>query len=1135
MPPSARYEIVDTIGAGDFAIVYRGRDRELGREVAIKQIHQQYLLDPRQLERFWREAQLLANLQHPHILTIYDIDRTRGWLILELMRGSLKQALQAGPIDLDYLRIVLAGGLSALEFLHSHGIIHGDIKPSNLLVDAQGRVKLGDFGLARRAANEEGSLLKGTTKYMAPELINPQFGPVGPASDLYSLGFTCYELMCGPQFENLFPGLSAYGRDPQIAWMMWHAAADLHLPEIHRVLEGVPPDLAAVIQRMVVKDPQRRYRSAAEALRDLRTDPRLVAMPSPPPEQTPEQIAAQEREARQKKLTRVGAIMAMAISVLLSLWMIWPRPEPPPEGPPPPTRAVVRHIYPDERLLVVVHLEGDRKDQPEEISITRYDRFFINEKAVTLRDLRIGDEMIIKILDDVETKRRFKEFHIYRPEEARGVVAKVDPEGGQFWLTVEGSTEKDPPLCIQVPPDLGQRKKITFNGRTDINGRAIQLADLQVDDRVVVQHQGTESGRQAIQLDIQRVVSFQGVIRGYDRKKKVLSLDRGEGASSEVFSWPVAANCEITLNDQAVVQQKRLTPEDLQPGDKATIYHDLEIKRIQAYRTIGEGGPIVRIEYEARTLEVQIDGKTKQFLVRPDCQITLGGEPVDWTDLRRADIVDIQHETPDPTRTPEAKQIAARRPPDSRRWAILIGIQNYEDQLLSGLRWPSQDAQHLRDVLVRRFAVPQEQILLLVDENLVRLEQAIPGFLSRTSADSLVIVYFAGHAFVGPDGKVYLAPKNFDSRRVTLTGLALQWLVEELEKCSAKEKWLLLDACQESPSHGLQQPSTAEMIRTIKLPQTRGIFRTITGIASCREGQKGYFWPEKGHSVFAHALAEAFSTKADKNRDGQLEVTELSQFLELSMAAASQALAKTQTPELFLPNLQPPRLSENAKRSIRRLLALLRQEKIDMDAASQAYSEAKNLAGTEVEPQLAYGLCLLKSKDRKDREEAQQHFEQMKVDHPELVLPRLAIAWTLFERQSYSRALDELVQLLQNMPKPKPDQGLSTDWQSIFAWIGQLREFAELIPEGPVRVKPELLEQLDGAVSQWGAAAMQTYEQGRSKTRSVAKQFDQQIADPNADEASRLRLKVQRRQLAQYATFPFELMTQQILASMEKD
>ncbi|NLF09485.1 MAG: serine/threonine protein kinase, partial [Pirellulaceae bacterium] len=262
MDGAARYEIIDTIAQGDFAAVYRARDRELGREVAIKQIHQQFLADGRQLARYWQEAQLLASLQHPNILTIYDIVRSKGWLILELMQGSLQPAAQSEGIDLDYLRGVLSDSLRALDFLHANGIVHGDIKPSNMLLDSQGRVKLGDFGLARRASNEEGSLLKGTTKYMAPELVSDRFGEAGPASDLYSLGFTAYELMCGNKFDTLFPGLSSFGRDRQIAWMMWHAAADRNLPPIGRVLEGVPPDLTRVIEHLIVKDQSKRCRSA---------------------------------------------------------------------------------------------------------------------------------------------------------------------------------------------------------------------------------------------------------------------------------------------------------------------------------------------------------------------------------------------------------------------------------------------------------------------------------------------------------------------------------------------------------------------------------------------------------------------------------------------------------------------------------------------------------------------------------------------------------------------------------------------------------------------------------------------------------------------------------------------------------
>ena len=296
------------------------RDRELGREVAIKQVHQQFLSDQRQLARYWQEAQLLASLQHPNIVTIYDIVRGRGWLILELMRGSLKQSAQGEPIDLDFLRGALADALTALQFLHQNGVIHGDVKPSNLLVDARNRVKLGDFGLARRASNEEGSLLKGTTKYMAPELINPQFGAVGPASDLYSLGFSAYELMCGTAFESLFPGLGAFGRDKQIAWMMWHAAADRNLPEIGKVLEGVPDDLARTIQKMIVKDPARRYQSAAEALRDLRPDPRLALADQGDLAAEAMNIAA----AKRKRRLRYLAVLMVSLSAMLSLAILLP-------------------------------------------------------------------------------------------------------------------------------------------------------------------------------------------------------------------------------------------------------------------------------------------------------------------------------------------------------------------------------------------------------------------------------------------------------------------------------------------------------------------------------------------------------------------------------------------------------------------------------------------------------------------------------------------------------------------------------------------------------------------------------------------------------------------------------------------
>src|SRR5438105_15489051 len=111
------------------------------------------MTDARRLYRCCREAQLLATLSDQHIMTIYDIVRPRGWLVLELMQGTLLDACKGQPIDLNMLRATLSGALQALSMLHASHVIHGDIKPSNLMLDRLGRVKLGDFGLARRVAN----------------------------------------------------------------------------------------------------------------------------------------------------------------------------------------------------------------------------------------------------------------------------------------------------------------------------------------------------------------------------------------------------------------------------------------------------------------------------------------------------------------------------------------------------------------------------------------------------------------------------------------------------------------------------------------------------------------------------------------------------------------------------------------------------------------------------------------------------------------------------------------------------------------------------------------------------------------------------------------------------------------------
>jgi len=572
-----RYEVVDTIATGDFATVYRGRDRELGREVAIKQIHQQFLHDERQLVRYWQEAQLLASLQHPNILTIYDIVRSRGWLILELMRGSLKPYTQGEPIDLDFLRVALVGSLGALHFLHGNGVIHGDVTPGNLLLDAQQRVKLGDFGLARRAASDEGSLLKGTTKYMAPELVSQQFGPVGPASDIYSLGFSAYELLCGAQFETLFPGLAGFGRDRQIAWMMWHAAPDRALPEIGRVLQGVPDDLARVIQRMIVKDQAQRYTSAIEALRDLRPGRSML----PPAEQPPVQADLQQAAKAKRRRVRVlaGTLLAGLLAAL-AIWLLVPLQKPAGPIAPQATRGLVRDVFLDERKLV---LESSEDGKPLEINVRPRDSILINGRASILRDLVRDDRVTIRILKD-ELGQAIREFRVSRPELSKGRVAEVAAEQGQFTVAVTEGEDKDRRLVLWVPADL----KIVLNGKDTIDKRPVALADLQPDDRVVVRHLEEETGRGATELTAERVVTFEGLVRGVDPKKQQITFALGEGDNPELLTLPYVDTCEVTLNGRRIVDQKDLKPTDLRPGDKARVGHDTRIVRVDAYRVLGQ-------------------------------------------------------------------------------------------------------------------------------------------------------------------------------------------------------------------------------------------------------------------------------------------------------------------------------------------------------------------------------------------------------------------------------------------------------------------------------------------------------------------------------------------------------------------
>ncbi len=259
-----RYEVVRKLGSGGFADVYLANDRLLGRQVALKVLSSRYAHDEQFVERFRREASSAAGLNHPNIVQIYDRGEAEGtyYIAMEYLEGrSLKEIIvKYAPLSPELLISVAVQILEALRFAHRRDVIHRDIKPQNIIIDNDGRVKVTDFGIARAGSastmTEAGSIL-GTAHYFSPEQAQGQ--PVEAASDLYSLGVVMYEMATG--------GLPFDGENP-VSIAMKHVH---DLPPAPRSINPlVPENLEAVILRSLGKRPVDRYLTAQSMLDDLR-------------------------------------------------------------------------------------------------------------------------------------------------------------------------------------------------------------------------------------------------------------------------------------------------------------------------------------------------------------------------------------------------------------------------------------------------------------------------------------------------------------------------------------------------------------------------------------------------------------------------------------------------------------------------------------------------------------------------------------------------------------------------------------------------------------------------------------------------------------------------------------------------
>lgn len=891
MDSHPRYQVLEKIGSGSFATVYRGHDRELGRDVAIKQIHAQYLENPEQLERYWQEAQLLASFQHPNIVTIYDIVRDRGWLILELMQGNLSKIAGRKPLDVDSLRSTIAHSLRALKFLHAHGVIHGDVKPGNLMLDRRKRIKVGDFGLARRVSDEEGSLLKGTTKYMAPELMSDDFGEVGPPSDLYSLGFAAYELLCGENFEELFPGLNAFGRDRQIAWMMWHAAPDRRLPEIARVLDGVPDDLRQVIQKLSAKKQAERYKSADEALSDLNIDIKLVGGGAGDGD---DHSATPKPDAKRRTLV----IVAFAASFLLSMAMLFL----PTGGSGDPAaggandkvvRGVLREVRGADGSIVLEDVDG----VPTEIKVGEKPRIRLNdEKYVLLKDLLEGDYIEARSAGEGAPVS----FFVNRPVDSRGTVVSVAVADKELVARV---------ITAAAPEEV--RVAIGERSRLSLNGKQVPLIELREGDRVEFRHIRGPEGRLArdlLKLEAFRSRELVGYLLAVDADKKQLVLERrNHPQGHEIVEY--APDCKVSINGNPLGNSRALVPADLRESDRLTLELDTVASSIQAVRGTRVSGTIQEIREGGRAFAIKpdkplADGAAQLLAGVPEgTPVTLGQGTAAGDDLRRFDRVDgvLAGDTPltggDEPRA--ALALDAIRPVRQDRLALLFANQIYDDKALSRLTTPLESSKRLHAALVGRFGVSPERARIVADAGKQAWLAAFDEALSKTSNLTQITVSISGHVYVDDKG-VWIAPRDAKWSNLAETCVSLADVCSRLDQCAARERMLLLDGSRGGDGADLaKQPSTEEMVQRIQ--RSGGVpMMKLAILASCAKGETGQLLAENSVDAFSVALANGYSGRADANRDLEIEPRELFDFVSDELRILLSSGAK-QTPVIFAP------------------------------------------------------------------------------------------------------------------------------------------------------------------------------------------------------------------------------------------
>ena len=299
-----RYELVRELGRGGFGVVWEARDRELGRAVAFKAVRPGAGGAERE-ERLVREAEAVANLSHPNLVTLHDVGRSPHgpWMVLELLRGrTLAERLDLGPLAVREALRIAREGARGLAHAHAHGVVHRDLKPANVFLCEDGQVKLLDFGLAHALGRRRAG--GGTPSYMAPEQWKG--APEDERTDVFALGVVIHRCLTG---ELPFPDDGGRSLESE------HAAPALEVPEL--------PALGTLVSRMLEKDPVRRPRDAGEVLAALDAFSQEL-------DRTPSGSTGNVRARRRAPRRLLVALAAVVAAGALAAGALWLRTEPAP-------------------------------------------------------------------------------------------------------------------------------------------------------------------------------------------------------------------------------------------------------------------------------------------------------------------------------------------------------------------------------------------------------------------------------------------------------------------------------------------------------------------------------------------------------------------------------------------------------------------------------------------------------------------------------------------------------------------------------------------------------------------------------------------------------------------------------------